>query len=62
MFRWLGFSKYSFLKSGAVDAIEYDCLTHNVYAKHFNHGEQKSKWIQAVWDIESSAEHWKYQM
>ena len=39
------------LKSGAVDAIEYDL---NI---EFNHGEQKSKWIQAVCGIESSAEH-----
>ena len=49
------------LKLGAVDTVEYDCLIHNVYGKQLNHGEQKSKRIQVVWDIESSAEHWKYQ-
>ena len=46
----IGFFKM-LLKSGAVDAIEYD------FNIEFNHGEQKSKWIQAVCGIESSAEH-----
>ena len=52
----IGFFKI-LLKSGAADIIECDCLIHNVYGKHFNHREQKSKGIQAVCAIESSAEH-----